>query len=235
MTPTVILTRPKPQSESFAADLRARWDGPIDILIAPLIEIVPVAATCDSPDAVIFTSANGVNASVGLGLPRGLPAWCVGPKTAKLARAAGFHPSVGPGDADGLVADIIAARPKGQLAHIRGKHARGDIASRLNAAGINCTDVVAYDQKARTLTPEAKAAGAAQISVIFPLFSPRTATILNGEGPFEATIHIVAISKAVTSALSSGLPAQVTQAESPDGNAMLAATLDVLREQSGRH
>lgn len=234
MTPTVILTRPKAQSESFAAQLRARWDGPIDIIIAPLIAIVPVAVTCDAPDAVIFTSTNGVSASAKLGLPKGLTAWCVGAKTAELAAAAGFEPITGPGDADGLVAKIIAARLDGPLAHIRGRHARGDVSARLNAAGISCVDVVAYDQKACQLTQEARQAVVAKKSVIFPLFSPRTATILNSEGPFAAEIHAVALSAAVQSAISSEVTEQITVAAHPDGTAMLNATLDVLRAQIGR-
>ncbi|EBA14223.1 uroporphyrinogen-III synthase [Roseobacter sp. CCS2] len=232
--PTVILTRPKAQSARFATKLKAQWDGPLEIIIAPLIEIVPVAATCDVPDAIIFTSANGVSASERLGLPRGLTAWCVGSKTAELARTAGFAPVVGPGDADGLVADIIAAKPTGALAHIRGKHARGDVSARLNAAGITCADVVVYDQRALNLTQEVKRAVAAQSLVIFPLFSPRTATILNGEGPFDAAVHVVALSDAVKSAVSPKVATQITVAASPDGNAMLSATLSVMRTQIGR-
>lgn len=234
MTPTVILTRPKAQSESFATELLAQWDGPIEIIHAPLIEIVPVDARCKTPDAVIFTSANGVSASKRLGLPKGLSAWCVGSKTAELARAAGFEPVRGPGDADGLVRQIIAANPRGRLAHIRGMHARGDVSARLNEAGITCEDVVAYDQKARPLTLEALSAVSAQKCVVLPLFSPRTATILNSEGPFVAAVHVIALSEAVKSAISPEIVKQVTLAESPDGNAMLSATLDVLRSQTGR-
>ncbi|MEL6685178.1 MAG: uroporphyrinogen-III synthase [Pseudomonadota bacterium] len=227
MMPIVILTRPRAQSESFAAVLRAKWDGPI--IIAPLIEIAPIDVTCDNPDAVIFTSANGVAASARLALPSGLTAWCVGSKTAEFARAAGFDAVAGPGDADGLVADIIAAKPSGKLSHIRGMHARGDISVRLNAAGIACTDVVAYAQKALALSEEAKVAIAAQSSVIFPLFSPRTATILNGEGPFAASVHVVALSEAVKDAVSKQVSSQITLAARPDAEAMLASTLRVLR------
>ncbi|WP_245834303.1 uroporphyrinogen-III synthase [Yoonia maricola] len=235
MMPTVILTRPKAQSESFAAELRAGWDGPpVDIIVSPLIEIVSVKVTCPAPDAVIFTSANGVSASGQFGLPQGLNAWCVGPKTAKLAHDAGFDPIVGPGDADGLVADVIAARPKGKLAHIRGMHARGDISIRLNAAGITCADVVAYDQKALALTPEAKSTIAAQNTVIFPLFSPRSATILNDKGPFVAPTLVIALSEAVKSAVSPNISRQITVADRPDGSAMLAAVLEMLRAQIGR-
>lgn len=234
MTPTVILTRPKAQSESFAAEILAEWNGALNIIHAPLIKIVPVDARFTTPDAVIFTSGNGVSASERLGLPKGLTAWCVGSKTADLARDAGFEPVTGPGDADGLVREIIAAQPRGRLAHIRGMHARGDVSTRLNEAGIRCEDVVAYDQKACPMTSEAKSAISAQKCVIFPLFSPRTATILNGEGPFAAAVHVIALSEAVKSAIAPEIAKQVTLSKSPDGNAMLCATLDALRTQTGR-
>ncbi len=234
MTPTVILTRPQAQSERFAQALRAQWDGPIEIIYAPLIKIVPVAASCAKPDAVIFTSANGVSAAKRLGLPKGLAAWCVGSKTAELARAAGFEPTTGPGDASGLVSAIIAAKPSGTFAHIRGKHARGEVSARLNAAGIRCEDVVAYDQAALSLTPEAKSAVSARQSVIFPLFSPRTATILNSAGPFAEQVHFVALSEAVKQAIAPEMSQQVAVATAPNGKAMLLATLQVLQKEIRR-
>jgi len=234
MTPTVILTRPKAQSESFAADLMARWDGPIEIIHSPLIEITPVAVSITRPDAVIFTSANGVIASGRLGLPSGLMAWCVGSKTAARAQEAGFLPITGPGDADGLAAQIIAARPARKFAHIRGRHTRVDLCARLNAAGIACDDVVAYAQNALTLTSEARFATSAQKPVIFPLFSPRTATIFSRQAPFGAPVHVIALSHAVEHALAAGIAQSVTVAQRPDGPAMVDATLEVIAAQLGR-
>lgn len=234
MTPTVILTRPKAQSERFADELIAQWGGALAIIHAPLIKIVPVAASCAKPDGVIFTSANGVSAAKRLGLPKGLAAWCVGSKTAELARAAGFVPTTGPGDAAGLVSTIIAAKPSGKFAHIRGKHARGDVSARLNAAGIRCEDVVAYDQVALSLTSEAKSVLSAQQSVIFPLFSPRTASILNNAGPFVAEVHIVALSEVVRQAVAPEMSQQITLATAPNGKAMLLATLQILKGEIRR-
>ncbi len=234
MTPTLILTRPAAQSESFAADIAARWDGPLYIVQSPLIEIVPLQVSCDHPDAVVFTSANGVSAAKRFGLPDGLTAWCVGTKTADVARAAGFAPIIGPGDADGLVADIIAAKPAGRLAHIRGRHARGDVCARLIQAGVNCKDVVAYDQQEQPLSDLAKSALSGTMPLIFPLFSPRTAAILSKQGPFAAPIHAVALSQAVAEALATELVDSLSVAPVPDAAAMLDATLAAMRAQFGR-
>lgn len=234
MTPILIMTRPKAQSESFAATIVARWGGALRIIHSPLIDIVPLAADCAAPDAVIFTSANGVAAARKLDLPPGLTAWCVGPRTAELALASGFVPIVGPGDADGLVADIISAKPSGKLAHIRGTHARGQISERLNDAGLVCQDVVAYDQRELPLSSEARLALAATDPVFFPLFSPRTATILWNQGPFSAPVHTIALSEAVKMTVPRRHAGAVSVAQSPDGEAMRAAVLAALGAQIGR-
>jgi uroporphyrinogen-III synthase len=233
MTPTLIVTRPIAQSESFAASVVAAWDGPLDVIVSPLIQIVPVQVTLPEVDAVIFTSANGVNAARSLGLPAGLRAWCVGDKTGQVAQDAGFDPIAGPGDADGLVAQLVMDQPTGTIAHIRGAHARGDVCARLNAAGLHCIDVIAYDQQPRRLSPQAHAALCGNKPVIFPLFSPRTSTILHQQGPFAAPVHVVALSEAVKNAVDPALGWDITVVSTPNADAMKHATLAALRRCVG--
>ena len=234
MTPTLIMTRPTAQSECFAAELLARWKGPLKIIYAPLIEIVMQGSTFDDPDAVIFTSANGVAASAQFDLTKGLPAWCVGKRTAEVAQRAGFAVIEGPGTADGLVARIIDAKPLGSVAHIRGMHARGDISARLNAVGVPCVDVVAYDQREIPLSTQALTALAGVDPVIFPLFSPRTAAILNKQGPFAAPVAVVAMSKAVQDMLDPTDAERAAVAEKPDAASMIEATLVVIERLVAR-
>lgn len=233
MTATMILTRPKAQSDSFAAETAARWSAPLEVVISPLMRIIPLTPRIDSVDVVIFTSAHGVEAAQRLNIPKGIPAWCVGEKTGTLAQEAGFVPHIGPGDADGLIAGIIAARPQGCLVHLRGKHTRGAVKDRLRAAGLDCADVIAYDQQPQMLNNDAKRALDAQEPVIFPLFSPRTATILRKQGPFYAPVHVIALSQAVAEAFGYGSTRQITVAKHPDMPAMLDATLDALHAHSG--
>lgn len=228
MTPTLIVTRPTDQSESFAAQVLAAWDRPLAVIVSPLIQIVPIAATVPEVDHVIFTSANGAHAANSLGLKAGLKAWCVGSKTAEVARAAGYDPNVGPGDAQGLVSDLVAAHPTGSIAHIRGKHARGDVCDTLKAAGLDCIDVIAYDQQPRDLTAQARIALDGSDPVILPLFSPRTCSILNAQGPFAAPIHVVAMSDAVKNVVDAAMGWDMTVAQSPDNDAMVRATLSLL-------
>ena len=64
MTPALILTRPALQAEAFAAEITARWVGPLRTILSPLLQIVPVPITVDLTQVkgVILTSAHGVAA-----------------------------------------------------------------------------------------------------------------------------------------------------------------------------
>ena len=198
----------------------------LDIILSPALQIVPLPVNIPDVAGLIFTSANGVAQAARLNLPSGLPAWCVGDRTADAATKAGFDAKAGPGDAAALIETIIAARPAGPLAHIRGEHARGDVAEKLTAAGIACADLVAYAQRPLPLNAAAKTALSGEKPVVLPLFSPRTGTILSGQGPFTAPLHVVAISAAA-------LPDMAMQgayvAAHPDGEAMVAATIACLQ------
>jgi uroporphyrinogen-III synthase len=232
MTPTLIVTRPKAQSESFAAAMKVAWSKPLTVIQSPLINIKMLGVSVGDADEVIFTSVNGVAASAGMETHRGMRAWCVGDRTAKAAQDAGFVPTVGPGDAAGLVAVLIAARPTGRLVHIRGRHSRGDVAARLKAAGLHCRDVIGYDQQALRLSDAAQAAVDGDTSVIFPLFSPRTSTILSEHGPFKAPVHVVALSDAVADAVDPALELDCHVARSTNSAAMQTAVLSVLESLS---
>ena len=236
MTPTLLLTRPDGRNASFASAVRAAWQGPLDVISSPLLSISFLPAEVPEAEALIFTSVNGVDAAASLAPKQGMKAWCVGGRTADAARAAGFAPEIGPGDADGLVRHIISARPAGRLAHIRGRHTRGDVAGRLTAAGLICDDVVAYDQLPCPPSVAARAALSSDFPVVAPLFSPRTATILIQQGPFAAPVHVVAMSEAVKEAAAVVPLAGITVAASPEAESMVeavVATLGVLGTKTG--
>ncbi|WP_322893283.1 MULTISPECIES: uroporphyrinogen-III synthase [unclassified Yoonia] len=227
MTPVLILTRPAPQAEAFATQIAARWAGPVQVILSPLLRIapVPVIADLSQVTGVIFTSAHGVAAAQYTNLARGLPAWCVGDKTAQLAADAGFDAIAGPGDAIRLVEKIMSRRPQGPMAHLRGNHTRGGVAEKLISAGIACIDVVAYDQLAQSLSDDALDALHGAAPVILPLFSPRTATILAEQGPFTAAVQLIVISTAVQTAAAAMRVKSVSVAATPDAEAMIVATL----------
>jgi len=214
MQPVLLITRPAPDGARFAR----HFDG-VRVVLSPLQRIDPVEAVCDA-QAVVFTSTNGVAQAHRLGLSA-VRAWCVGDRTAADARAAGFDAISARGTVEDLLELILAARPTIPIAHIRGRDARGDLAPRLRAAGIDCADCIAYAQTPLSLTAHAITAIEGADPVIIPLFSPRAATLLLGQVTLGPKVRLVAISQAVAKA---ALPHDAIVAAKPDGQAMLDAT-----------
>jgi len=230
-TPILILTRPAAASARFLAQVRAGSDRPVTAIVAPLIQIgFTDAVLPQTPCAgLIFTSENGACAARRLGLDPGLPVFAVGDQTADAARRAGFQPVSADGDAGALVALILLRRPRGPLWHLRGEHARGDVAAQVAAGGVAATDLVVYRQAECPLTASAVAALGGAATVILPLFSPRTVSIMVQQGPFVAPLHVVAISPAVADAARALAPATLSLARTPTGGAMLSATIAALQ------
>jgi len=228
--PILLVTRPEPAARRFLAAVRAAGAVPFHAMLAPVMEIRPVPAEVKTGDlaGIILTSVHGAEAANRLRLPKGLTAWCVGDRTADVARVAGFSPISADGDADDLVALILSQAPVGPLLHLRGAHVRGDVAGRLNAAGLTCRAAVMYDQVEMPLTPEAMAALMGDVAVALPLFSPRSGTILHNAGPFRALLHVLAISPAAAAAVAGLGPVTVAIAALPTGLAMVAGTVGLL-------
>lgn len=218
--PTILLTRPAAQSTRFAKGLDA------DVVISPLI--APVFPTVDLPTgdwaAVILTSETGAEAA---GRMRDrLPdlAFCVGQRTAEVARKAGFATRSADGDAEALLA-LILSTGIAPLLHLRGREARGDLAERLSAKGMRCDGVVVYAQEAQPLTAQAIDLLRGDKPVIVPLFSPRTAEILAVECrriAATAPLIVIAMSAAVAEA-ARPLGAPTIVAAHPDADSMGAA------------
>jgi uroporphyrinogen-III synthase len=209
MTPTLVLTRPEAQSRELAAALPG-----LPVVTAPVMEITATGAAVDLGRyaGVILTSANGVAEGPDL---HGIRAYCVGKRTAEAARACGAEVALVARDAADLVARFEGGGP---VLHLRGEHARGDIAERLSSAGIETHEAVVYRQDARPLTAEAKALIEGEAPVVLPLYSPRSAALVAAQlarvGPL---VQVIAMSPAVAEAW--GRPAEVC--EHPTGAEML--------------
>lgn len=215
-TPTLLMTRPCASSEQFAAGVSGA-----DIVISPLMEIAATGATVpmDGIQGVIFTSQN----AVAFAPKAALPAYCVGPRTGRAARAAGYRVRMVEPDANALVHALHADPPEGPLLHIHGVHVRGDVAARLTAAGIQTNDIATYDQNA--CSPDAAFHTALTRSpLIVPLFSPRSAVLFVEAAPtITNATHIIALSQAVADALPSSWRAQTHVVPTPNGKEMLRA------------
>lgn len=228
MLPILLITRPLPQARRFA-DAAADACPPHEPLIAPLSRVVGLPydpAVFDSAAGLILTSANAVPFLPPLGP---LAAWCVGPATAKAARAAGLEPIECGGDAAALLARLAAERPAGRLVHAHGRHlARAVVGA---VPGLDLHGVAVYEARAQDLPPAALAALRSGRRVVAPLFSPRAAAAL-GRQPGVESVLPVAISAACAAALPPPLAARTLIADTPDGSAMLRRVTDALSQDA---
>lgn len=227
MAPTVLLTRPAAQSDSFAQSLRSQVAG-LRVVVSPLMATVFHAVTLpEGPlQGVILTSQTGAEAAGRLRAHLPDLAYCVGDRTAQVAREAGFRVQSAQGDAEALLALILREKPQ-NLIHLRGRESRGDLAQRLSAAGIFTQERVVYAQEVQPLSAQAVALLSGLAPVIVPLFSPRSAEILGAAWlrlPSKAPLTIVAISQTVAQA-AAFCPTPPTVAAHPDGPSMLDAVL----------
>lgn len=228
ITPVILLTRPADASHQMRDRLADRVGLRAEWVISPLMVIVPHGRLPDLPDdaTLIFTSQNGVEAFVAAQGRRDLLCFTVGDITARAAQKAGLVPISAGGDADALVARILAEAKPGPYLHLRGKHARGDVAQRLRAAGYDAADVVLYEQREQPLSVQARAVLQGDAPVILPLFSPRSAALL-GAGPFAAPLYVVAFSPAVAKELHCRVEACLT-APHPDRDSMNQAIIAMI-------
>lgn len=232
---TILLTRPAPQSGAFAALLRPRIAPAIPILVAPILEIVPlpVPPLARRPRFVVLTSVHAAAALAALPEVRELAAYCVGDSTAAAARAAGAQAISAGGDAAALRQLLERERPEGPGLHLRGRHVAADFA---DLAGID--SVAVYDQVARPLDAGALAALDGAARVILPVFSPRSARLLGAAcAGRRAPRAVVAISTRAAAAWPE--PAEIAAvAAVPEAEAMAdavarIATVDRLVDPAG--
>jgi uroporphyrinogen III methyltransferase/synthase len=157
----VLVSRPEGQAGELASALRAAGARPE---LLPLIRIEPptdaspadaALASLDGYDALLFTSANAVRAVAERARLRGLSlgafegrVFCVGPRTAEAARAAGLCVEALPerNDAEGLAAQIAARRlPAGQRYLLpRAEEGREILPERLREGGAVVDAVAVY-------------------------------------------------------------------------------------------
>ena len=217
--PLILLTRPRVQSERFAAQLQDL----AETLILPLQEIVPTGPVpkLNGFEALIFTSENAVRIFAEACARRDLPTWCVGTRTAKTATDLGFLSQEGGGSAEALINAITQAAPSGPLLHLHGRHTRGSVAKHLSERGIRTEAAEIYEQRATD--PEQPIAPLGRgCRVIAPLFSPRSAQLLADHVPDDAeNWSFPCLSEAVRAALPDTLRQKADVAQETTANAMV--------------
>ncbi len=223
----VLITRPQPQADRLAADLRAEMGARVCPVVAPLMRRAFLTPDLPAgPHAVLILSSEAGAEAAGW-LRAALPARvvCVGERTAAVATEQGFEVVLAQPTADRLVAALIAAPPLGRLIWLHGTEVSRPVADLLNSVGIETDSVVAYDQAALPLAPQALALLRQPGTVVVPLFSARSARLLLAALPADmrATLRVCAISDAVVEALPTDMRAGAVVAAHPDGPSMQSA------------
>lgn len=229
--PVLLLTRPRAQSEEFAADIHREFGDAFTTLIAPVLRIVAedVSIELDSYRFLVASSANAISACGSALQGALLPIFCVGARTAEAARSLGLNVAGVAPTGEELSRLVSERGVHGPALFLRGRHVAVDLADRLKSLGIETDSRVVYRQEALELTPEARSALAGDAPVVLPVFSPRSARLLSEQiGAPRAPLRVVAISRNAAEAWGSGQH-PVSIAETPDRPGMLAAIAAFLR------
>lgn len=231
--PTVLLTRPEAQSRALADLLRARAGSQTPIVIAPLMRIESIPAAWDrAAPVLLFTSQQGVAEYRAQGGAGGGRAFCVGDSTARAAEAAGLQATSAGGTVEDLLRLLIARRPAGPLLHLRGAHARGNLAQRLCDAGLQARECVVYTQQDVAPGDAARALFAAQAPVLAPIYSPRSALRFAREFAPAPSAHLLCMSEFVQQNLEPDAFGRIDVIAQPDGATMVESVLRILLQAS---
>lgn len=238
----IIVTRPSPDAERFAAEL-ARIGA--DPALSPVMAILRRDSAIDfeGAGAFAFTSANGVRAFAALSDVRTLPVFAVGPVTAEAAREAGFAGvSTANGDVESLAAFISQSKPASTVLHFAGSEQAGDLVEALARKGVKARRTVIYDAvEIEDLAPEAAATLAdpgEKPAVVF--FSPRSARLFLAQvkraalqGRLKDCLALC-LSDEIAAVIRAEKWSAIRVASSRGGEAMLRLVAEAISERNGR-
>lgn len=224
--PTLLLTRPQKDAQAFAQEVLSHQPA-AQILISPVLTITPIGTLPDlsAYAAVVFTSRHAVACFVHALIPKKMTCFAVGEATAEAAKKLGFSVINSAGAAQDLILLVQKTGAAGPLIHPHGQHARGQIAATLTKKGIPCAECVIYDQIETPLSIQARALLTQPQALLVPVFSPRSARLLQRYGPLPNGSEIIAISQTVAACFSTQPHIKTTVACHPNRGAMLKAVL----------
>ncbi|MGX4768432.1 uroporphyrinogen-III synthase [Bradyrhizobium guangdongense] len=243
---SILVTRPHPDNETTAENLRAR--GHV-VLLAPVLKCEPVAFHDESETnygAIIVTSANAIRAIAAQLRDRGLlalPLFAVGEHTASVAREAGFKDViVARGDAASLRDKVVQGardkvlKKKSTLLYLAGADLSRDLGGELGAEGFSVVTQTTYRMAPVKVLPREVREGFAAHGIEAVLhYSRRSArAFLDAARDEGVEISALAIpqcclSETVASVLRDAGASQVLVAASPDENALFDALERALR------
>jgi uroporphyrinogen-III synthase len=226
----LAVTRPQPDGERTAAALRERGH---DVLLAPVLEVQPVAADLAGDWAgVIVTSANALRATNGkLDALLRLPLYAVGGRTAEAARAAGFKTvHVADGDARALTGLIAGEANKisGPLLYLAAEQRAADLTADLKPHGVTAVTRIVYRTLALPLAAElTDALRGGQLDVVLHYSKRSVEAFLAGASVTGLNAQAVALrhlclSEQVAAPLAAAGAKNIAIAGTPDESAMIS-------------
>ena len=224
--PTLLLTRPQKDAQDFAQEVLSHQPA-AQILISPVLTITPIGTLPDlsAYAAVVFTSRHAVACFAHAHIPKKMTCFAVGEATAEAAKKLGFSVINSAGAAQDLILLVQKTGAAGPVIHPHGQHPRGQIATTLTKKGIPCAECVIYDQIETPLSIQARALLTQPQALLVPVFSPRSARLLQRYGPLPNGSEIIAISQTVAACFSTQPHIKTTVACHPNRGAMLKAVL----------
>jgi uroporphyrinogen-III synthase len=174
----VLVLRAAEDAARTAEKLRARNCLAV---ISPVLEIAATGAAipCGDYDAVIVTSAKGVEFANDARSLRGWPLHAVGEKTAEAARALGFPPDIVAGNAEAILPRLLKRYPSAShFLYLAGRDRQPILEAGLRDAGHEVHTVEVYEARAaRALAAEAVSDIATRRVVAALHYSRRSAEI----------------------------------------------------------
>lgn len=234
----LLIIRPEPRASEDAAFFKERG---VDTYIAPVLAYEDVAFDMPDPDqvdALIITSARAVAAIRDFTVFKDKPLYCVGTQSAQAAQNAGFQ---NVRDAKGTATDLMAVisaqeRRGASLLYPRGEIVSVDVSANLVAEGFLCESRVVYsaieqdifDKTLRTLIERGDIAAVG-------FYSQRSAALfIDGVKTYGleqamSAIKALCISRPVIECVRVLPWADILLSQHPDGDAMRALSLHVMR------
>jgi uroporphyrinogen-III synthase len=169
-----------------AAEDAARTAGKLRALdcaavLSPVLEFAATGAIipCGAYDAVIVTSAKGVEFAGDAPQLGASPLHAVGEKTAEAARALGFHPDIVAGNAEAILPRLLERyQSAAHFLYLAGRDRQPVLEAGLRAEGHEVRTVEVYEARAaQALTTEALSAIAARRVIAALHYSRRSAEI----------------------------------------------------------
>lgn len=227
----ILITRPEEQAQAFAQALKGMG---YTTLTEPMLTINSVPFT--PPDlqefqALVFTSVNAVRFFAQQSLNRHIPVFCVGDKTAEVAKSHGYSVVYSASGAGEGLAHLIVSRSedrKRPLLHPRAADIAVPLQRWLAGHGMTLVPLIVYKaEKTRVLSPVCQEALLGGRIAMIPFFSKRTAesflALVQELGLTHtlATIKALSISASVVQSVQSFPWLDVCMAKTPDQDGII--------------